>query len=255
MADLDDFFAKKDRKKSKGKKFTTTEEIAKKLEETEKRMEKMKLKEKAVNPEEDDNQPPQEDEEWKNFEEEKKDYTGLKLGNLPSNIYSDEDSDDERGTGENSSDGESGEARPKQTGPWKKPEMPEVEPAQSVPTNPGVVTGNGGGGGGGGGGGVGGMVYKSPHLRNQPAVQQNPRSRMKNVAPDIRSEEYFPTLNAKQPQNSEPTNIWGRRKRDEGNFEEVRNRGSNRYNVQDSQSQAPKLSLDNKYGALSQDQS
>lgn len=35
MADLDDFFAKKDRKKSKGtKKFSTTEEVAKKLEDT-----------------------------------------------------------------------------------------------------------------------------------------------------------------------------------------------------------------------------
>lgn len=34
MADLDDFFAKKDRKKAKGKKFTTTEEVAKKLEDT-----------------------------------------------------------------------------------------------------------------------------------------------------------------------------------------------------------------------------
>lgn len=42
MADLDDFFAKKDRKKSKGKKFTTTEEIAKKLEETGKKSEKPK---------------------------------------------------------------------------------------------------------------------------------------------------------------------------------------------------------------------
>jgi hypothetical protein len=42
MADLDDFFAKKDRKKSKGKKFTTTDEIAKKLEETGKKVEKTK---------------------------------------------------------------------------------------------------------------------------------------------------------------------------------------------------------------------
>lgn len=54
MADLDDFFAKKDRKKSKGKKFTTTDEIAKKLEETGKRMEKLKLKEKPSNIEEED---------------------------------------------------------------------------------------------------------------------------------------------------------------------------------------------------------
>ena len=36
MADLDDFFAKKDRKKSKSKKFATTEEVAKKLEDTKK---------------------------------------------------------------------------------------------------------------------------------------------------------------------------------------------------------------------------
>lgn len=42
MADLDDFFAKKDRKKSKGKKFATADEIAKKLEETGKRSEKTK---------------------------------------------------------------------------------------------------------------------------------------------------------------------------------------------------------------------
>lgn len=47
MADLDDFFAKKDRKKSKGKKFATTDEIAKKLEETGKKIEKPK-KEKPV---------------------------------------------------------------------------------------------------------------------------------------------------------------------------------------------------------------
>lgn len=47
MADLDDFFRKKDRKKSKGKKFLTTEEIAKKLEETGKKTEKSK-KEKTI---------------------------------------------------------------------------------------------------------------------------------------------------------------------------------------------------------------
>lgn len=46
------------------------------------------------------------------------------------------------------------------------------------------------------------------------------------------------------------------RRRDEGAFEEVRNRGGSRsYNVPESQTQTPKLSLGNKYGALSQDQS
>lgn len=49
MADLDDFFAKKDRKKSKGnKKFTTTEEVAKKLEDSAKKPEKtVQKKERA----------------------------------------------------------------------------------------------------------------------------------------------------------------------------------------------------------------
>lgn len=43
MADLDDFFAKKDRKKSKTtKKFSTTDEVAKKLEDNAKKSEKQK---------------------------------------------------------------------------------------------------------------------------------------------------------------------------------------------------------------------
>lgn len=50
MADLDDFFAKKDRKKSKGKKFLTTEEIAKKLEETGKKIEKPKKDKQTIQP-------------------------------------------------------------------------------------------------------------------------------------------------------------------------------------------------------------
>lgn len=43
MADLDDFFAKKDRKKNKStKKFSTTEDVAKKLEDSAKKTEKIK---------------------------------------------------------------------------------------------------------------------------------------------------------------------------------------------------------------------
>ena len=44
MDDLDSFFAKKDKKKLKGKKFTTTDEIAKRLEHTEKKAEKIPTK-------------------------------------------------------------------------------------------------------------------------------------------------------------------------------------------------------------------
>ncbi|XP_063976417.1 protein CDV3 homolog [Diachasmimorpha longicaudata] len=248
MADLDDFFAKKDRKKAKGKKFTTTEEIAKKLEETGKRtVEKMKLKEKL--PDEEDRAPPQieEEDEWREFQEEKKDYSGLKIGNLTVSDNHDQDSNDERGMGENSSDGESGETSSKVAGPWNKADAPakaadsgEVIPAPAAPVASAPAA----------------VKYKTPHLRHQTTSSPSTRSsRMKNIAPDIRSEEYFPTLSAKQPTAPE-TGVWGRRKRDEGSFEEVRNRGGTRsYATPEAQSQAPKLSLDNKYGALSQDQS
>ena len=48
MADLDSFFAKKDKRKVKGKKFTSTDEIARRLEETEKKLEKDYQKETPV---------------------------------------------------------------------------------------------------------------------------------------------------------------------------------------------------------------
>lgn len=49
MADLDDFFAKKDRKKSKNlKKFATADEVAKKLEDTTKKVDKPVKKERVV---------------------------------------------------------------------------------------------------------------------------------------------------------------------------------------------------------------
>ncbi|XP_012261869.1 protein CDV3 homolog [Athalia rosae] len=245
MSELDDFFAKKDRKKRPGKKFTTTEELAKKLEETGKKVEKPKPKEKVTNQEGEEVQPVEEEDEWKDFEEEKKDYTGLKIGNLTVNEAQEVETDDERGEGETNSDGESGEPGTRHSGPWKRPEQPlpqpEPEPVPVAPQQPAT----------------GGSSYKAPHLRNAQTASASPRQKMKNTAPDISSEEYFPTLSAAQQQNSnEPTGPWGRRRRDEGSFEEVRNRGGSRaYSVQETQAQAPKLSLGNKYGALSQDQS
>ncbi|XP_012270160.1 protein CDV3 homolog [Orussus abietinus] len=249
MADLDDFFAKKDRKKAKGKKFATTDEIAKKLEETGKRTDKPKPKEKS-NQEGEETQQVEAEDEWRDFEEEKKDYTGLKIGNLTVNETADAETDDERGMGDNCSDGEAGEAGSKNSGPWKKPELPppqqqvEVEVEKPPPQQQPAATG--------------GSSYKAPCFRNS-QMSATPRQRGKNIAPDINSEEYFPTLSAKQQQQqqaAESVGPWGRRKREEGSFEEVRNRGSSRgYSVQDSQVQVPKLSLGNKYGALSQDQS
>lgn len=211
MADLDDFFAKKDRKKAKGKKFTTTDEIAKKLEETGKKMDKAKLKEKPQNSEGgDDNQQMEDEDEWKVFEEEKKDYTGLKIGNLTMQEVIDNDADDEKGTGEKSSDGEYNDPSNKHSGgPWKKadvpvtePESPQTEvqkPQATAPTT--AASGN--------------KSYKAPALRNpqlnsERSVASSGRYRGKNIAPDINSEEYFPTLNSKQPVSNDSGGAWGR---------------------------------------------
>jgi hypothetical protein len=139
----------------------------------------------------------QDEDEWKEFEEEKKDYSGLKIGHLTINDSLDAESDDERGNGENSSDGESGEGGTKHTGPWKKPDLPPEVPVEvTAPPAPPAPTGN--------------TSYKAPHLRNQPSFA-SPRPRGRNVAPDINSEEYFPTLNSKPQQTNNGSTPWGRR--------------------------------------------
>lgn len=91
-----------------------------------------------------------------------------------------------------------GEPGTKHSGPWKKPELPpqtEVEPVEVQP-KPQQVTSS---------------SYKAPHLRNQSTAAASPRQRAKNIAPDINSEEYFPTLSSKQQQSNEPSGPWGRR--------------------------------------------
>lgn len=142
----------------------------------------------------------QDEDEWKEFEEEKKDYSGLKIGHLTVNDSLDAESDDERGTGENSSDGETGEGGTKHTGPWKKPDLPPEAPEVTAPPAPPPVatTGN---------------SYKPPQLRNVVTFtnSNSPRSRGRNVAPDIHSEEYFPTLNSKPQQQNNGSGPWGRR--------------------------------------------
>lgn len=155
MADLDDFFAKKDRKKKTSKKFTTTEEVAKKLEDTAKKTEKQK-KERV--PEGEEDRTPghvspislnqvgltrfevrsghiaptfsphpsrfcllKDQDEWKEFEEEKKDYTGLKIGHLSSNPNQETHSaNPEAGSGEQTDGGDNGAESDRKPGPWKR---------------------------------------------------------------------------------------------------------------------------------------
>ncbi|XP_034256041.1 protein CDV3 homolog [Thrips palmi] len=283
MADLDDFFAKKDRKKSKGgKKFTTTEELAKKLEETHRReKEKVKENKKLLSSQnvDGDGEPGserKEEDEWKDFEEEKKDYTNLKIQNLQisetANADNGDGDDDENEMVENE-DGVMVSRKKQPSGPWMsvpqapQPEEPVREEIRSQPPPP---TDGGGGGGKSG--------YIPPHLRNAPshyapATSFSPSpssysspnsysssmhhqplssSRFKSrAAPDITNEAYFPTLSAAN--NDTPNTAWGRRREDGRGFEEVRNARTNTstYNPKMASSgQGPNLSLGNKWDAL-----
>nr|CAD7576267.1 unnamed protein product [Timema californicum] len=133
----------KDRKKANRKKFTTTDEIAKKLEETGKKVEKPK-KEKPppisqVPGEGEEEQVHQveeihEEDEWREFEEEKKDYTGLKIGHLQINEGENNIGigDDEEDQMEENEAGEMVMRRKVQSGPWKMVNPQSQAPATDV---------------------------------------------------------------------------------------------------------------------------
>jgi hypothetical protein len=80
----------------------------------------------------------QEDDEWKEFEEEKKDYTGLKIGNLQiegEGLCGEGEEEEEQEMEEN----EAGEMVPKrkvQSGPWKMVSQPQSQPTATETAEP-----------------------------------------------------------------------------------------------------------------------
>ncbi|KAB0803407.1 hypothetical protein PPYR_00377 [Photinus pyralis] len=245
MTDLDDFFAKKDRKKSKGKKYATSEEVAKKLEDkdTIKKVDKPLKKERILEGEE-GGAPLHEQDEWREFEEEKKDYTGLKIGNLSINLPEGTPGNAENFSEQQQGD-ESGSEVDRKAGPWKKldSETAEVEvqkktepvipaPAPIQPSTP--------------------NVYVPPVMRNsqqQQHQQQLSASRLRSkMAPDIHNEEYFPSLTGAKGEQ--------RRNKNEGTFEVVApSKASSHRQLEQSKfsNQGPKLSLGNRFNTLSND--
>ncbi|CAG9860315.1 unnamed protein product [Phyllotreta striolata] len=258
MADLDDFFAKKDRKKSKStKKYTTTEEIAKKLEDTAKKTEKLK-KERFNDGEVNANNEQKKiachifnvcfitwaQDEWRDFEEEKKDYSGLKIGNLTVTANSENTtnaSSKENTHDQDEEEEESGqETETKAPGPWKSinvtseavVDVPVETVEEAVPDHANVKSGR----------------YLPPSMRfaGQAPAQSRSTNRSK-AAPDIHNEEYFPTLSKNEP----------RKGRSEGHFELVQSNRSTSHRQAEqnkiSTNQGPKLSLGNRYNGLSND--
>lgn len=152
MADLDDFFAKKDKKKGKSKKYLSSEELVKQLEQTAKESEQSKKPAKIEEESEITNnevtidsdkatighrswhQILQNDDEWKEVEEEKRpDLSNLKLGQL--NIDKSNENNQNYSGGndyehENSNnDGDNGE------NPWNKANSTQggAKPAPTLP--------------------------------------------------------------------------------------------------------------------------
>ncbi|XP_023302894.2 protein CDV3 homolog isoform X1 [Lucilia cuprina] len=211
MADLDDFFAKKDKKKSKKPKFLTAEELVKNLEETKREVAKAKKPEPTVvapvaptvgETVEDKPKEQQVEDEWKEIEEEqRKDYSGLKIGQLTLNDDEEEtDSEGQEDDGESDGNQNSDSLKRSGGGPWKKV-IPAEEVTQIPMEMPKPVS----------------KVYVSPALR---AAQQGlgpglkPKLRNK-AAPDITNADFFPTLGAARPEEQ-------RKKKNEPAFEEVR---------------------------------
>ncbi|KAJ0170299.1 hypothetical protein K1T71_014227 [Dendrolimus kikuchii] len=154
MADLDDFFAKKDRKKSKAvKKFATTDELAKKLEDPKQKTDVRPKKERpAVEGEEAGRGG--EEEEWKEYEEPVKDYTGLKIQVLQGDNGAQE-------AGRDSASEDTAPESGKVKGPWNK-SAPEAEAPPPPP-----------------------VVEEKPR-EQKPAVYVPPVSRQRAVEPQVR---------------------------------------------------------------------
>lgn len=252
MADIDDFFAKKDKKKKGTKKFAkaNTDVIAKNLIETDKKeLRELEKQEKELAPQlsEDSKITPQasqDDEEWEEYRENKKDFSGLKIETLTIQEPQLEEEEEETEINE---DGEVVKVKKDESGPWKVAKDHEQqesgqdpEPAPQ-PSGPSSTPSSGGG------------AYKAPHLRNSSSsaaatpVRPMGGSRRNKNAPDISSEVNFPSLSMAAEDANLKTRSGGSLRDDGGKFEEVRERGGQSYARQ---AEAPRIALGNRYSSL-----
>ncbi|XP_052888313.1 protein CDV3 homolog [Anopheles moucheti] len=228
MANLDDFFAKKDKKKGKAKKFVTAEEIAKQLDDTSKKVVESKMKLRPVDPADGKNDSHEQEDEWKVFEETKKDYTGLKLAQL--NIDDESNQLDSENSGDMNdpnyeAEGREGEDRDPSK-PWNKVDANAAAKEKVAAPEP-ATTSN---------------IYISPAMKNLMAKQKQ----KKGIAPDLQSEEYFPTLGQEKPAEAPKL------PKTDPTFEEVKH-GVRAKTVE--QSSTSQISIGNRYNSLNNDAS
>merc|ERR1712062_912181 len=227
MADLDDFFAKKDKKKKTKKGFSkaNTEVLAKNLEENDRKEQQAEEKANDVNRVQRlaENAPTISNEadveEWKAYEENKLDYSNLKIDALKLEGEGEEDEEDielnEDGPWSKlvASDSieDSKEEEEDTSEPIKEDTPAQVAPAASTAASATKSS------------------YVPPHLRNSAAnsaasspatgVRPGGPRRMKH-APDISSEVYFPSLSAAMG-TDDPNRGQGQANSNRG-FEEVK---------------------------------
>lgn len=268
MADLDDFFAKKDKKKKGKKAFSkaNTEVLAKNLEENDRKEQQAEEKatdiiQRGSRPIEDQaGTKENEAEEWAEYEEKKLDYTNLKIDTLKLDEEPEpnEDGDDVNEDGEKVK-------KSKEGGPWSKlvasdsldkdeDEEKTPEPAPKEETPQPVLPA----------GAVTKSSYVPPHLRNSSArsvrgpesmdgPQTGPTSggprgpRRPKHAPDISNEVYFPSLSAAMG-TDDPAYKTGQANSNRG-FEEVKS-GASQSSYNSKANEAPKLATNNKFAAL-----
>lgn len=223
MGDLDTFFAKKDKKKkgSKGYSKANTDIIAKNLEESERKeidkQEKQEYNGEMVNNNDNNNtnNKEDEDEEWAEYREKVKDYSVLKIESvrLVDSIEGEdleEKEEKEDGDQENDEKEESEEEGDgKEKGDAEKEEaLSETEEEKENQNRelPNVV-------------GPKKSSYVPPHMRGVQAQGSSPAQREQTrpmhprrmkLAPDIKSEVYFPSLGEGGP-DSGPKGAWGKK--------------------------------------------
>jgi len=244
MANIDDFFAKKDKKKKGTKKFSmaNTDVIAQNLEDSAKKEQLQQDKDMNNLGDEEQKIAQQDDEEWDDYRENKKDFTGLKIDKLVIEEPSAKPEEEDTEVNEN------GEiVKKEESGPWNKKDGERSEERESpvVETKPmpkaddmlpSVVGG----------------AYVPPSRRGLggesggDARLEPMKPRRIRAAPDINSSIAFPGL-SNAGEDTAPKGAWGKKLvRDEGNFEEVRGSAQN----QQRSTEAPKLTLGNKFDAL-----
>jgi len=248
-ASLDDFFAKKDKskKKSKSSKVTPGDILAKSDEPVKKEKKSKKDKENTQTSSEktDSGTPLVTEEKWKDVEEEvEKDYSGLRIANLQiseKEVAVESEDGGENAEGDEDEDGEtvrekkdpSGQKpwRPSDGGKAQEKSAPVVEdappPAKEEPKT--------------------GGKYISPGMRAAAAAGTTPGGptvpshlRRKKNAPNLRSEEEFPTLGGGAPQG------WPN-DGDSRSFERVQSGGRH---MDDPNKPSQQVSTGNKFSAL-----